>query len=371
MKILVAPNSMKGTLKAPEFAEAISQGLKNVGHSDIEKLPVADGGDGTALILASSLNATFIKRKVKDPLFRDIDSGFYLNKEKVAIIEMADASGLKLLHPNEYSALNSTSYGTGQLIREAIKLGAKTILLGIGGSATVDAGMGAMMALGVRFYNSSQQIDYACGSTMGAVVYMDIRDSVALLQNVRLLILSDVKNPLLGENGASYVFAPQKGASFDDVKVLDKNLSLFCGALFQTSGEDVSRIESGGAAGGISAAFNAIYKAEILNGASYILDLIGFYKKAEDTDVIITGEGKIDVTSLTGKASEAILKFGMKIDKLVYAICGVTDLRQTNPFEEILSLSDFNNSENDMIDNTFNSVIKVAEKLGEKLKKLK
>lgn len=368
MKILVAPNSMKGTLNAPEFADAIVQGLKNAGHSDIVKLPLADGGDGTANILAESFNATHITCKVRDPLFREIESGFYLNKNNVALIEMADASGLKLLHSSEYSASKTTSFGTGQLIREALKHGAQTILIGLGGSATVDGGMGVLMALGVKFYSTTSQIQFASAKTMGGVVYMDIEESIDLLKGVKLIILSDVKNKLLGKNGASFVFAPQKGASPTEVNNLEKNMSLFCGALFQTTGKDVSQLEGGGAAGGISAALSAIYNATIVNGASYILDNVGFYEKAIETDVIITGEGKIDFTSLTGKASEEILNYGMKIDVPVYAICGVNQLIDSNPFRSVFSLSDYCESESDIMENTYRWVVKVAEALGGKLK---
>lgn len=367
MKILVAPNSMKGTLNAFEFADALEEGFKKFDNLEITKLPLADGGDGTADVLSKCLEASYIKCKVKDPLYRDIDSGFYLNEKNVAIIEMANASGLKLLSHSEYSALKTSSYGTGQLIKRAIELGAKTILLGLGGSATVDGGMGALMALGVIFYNSSHKIGYGCGATMGDVVFIDTTRANSLFEGVRLIILSDVKNPLLGSNGATYTFAAQKGASINDIEKLEQNLSLYSGVLFQTTGKDVSAMESGGAAGGIGAAFNAVFNTEIVCGANYVLNSVDFFEKAKTTDVIVTGEGKIDSTSLNGKASGAILKYGTKIDKPVYAICAINELTSYDRYKEILTLVINSKATNYKTKNTYKQVAKLAETLAEKL----
>lgn len=363
---------MKGTLDAFEFAEAIEQGLFNAGLTQIEKLPVADGGDGTAKVLALALDASYIETVVVDPLNRPITSGYYLTKQKVAIIEMADASGLKILTPHEYNALNATSFGTGQLIREAILGGAKTILLGLGGSATVDAGMGALMALGVQFYNSSRLIEFGCGNTMGDVVYIDRSKVMPQLCNIDILILSDVKNPLLGKQGSAVVFAPQKGATPSEVDILQKNLSLFAGSLFQISGKDISMIEGGGAAGGIAASFHAIFHAQVVDGASYILHKIGFYQKARSCDVVITGEGTLDETSLRGKAIGAILSFGMEIDKPVAVVCGVNLLPDSNQFCEITALVSSKVSVDEAMNNASLLVVYLSELLGKKLiKKMK
>ena len=322
MRVLVCPNSMKGTLSAIEFANAVEQGLKLSGIANVEKIPVADGGDGTAEILAHSLKANFVSCVAKDPLGREIESGFYLAQNQTAIIEMASASGLRLLLPNEYSAFKTSSFGTGQLIKQAIEAGSKKILLGVGGSATVDGGMGALMALGVEFYGRDGRISEGNALTMGGVTSIETTKAVKLLDDVQITILTDVINQLLGKNGAVPVFAPQKGASMDEISRLERNLSLFAGAIFQTTGIDISQVKSGGAAGGIAASFYALLNAEIVDGASFILNETGFYNKAQSCDAIITGEGGFDDTSFLGKVTGEIIRFGTGIDIPVFVICG-------------------------------------------------
>ena len=339
MKVLVAPNSMKGSLSASEFAGAIAEGLFSAGIVEVIKLPVADGGDGTAEVLSACYNADFISCTVNDPLGREIQSGYYLDDNSTAVIEMADASGLKLLKPREYSAMNASSFGVGQLIKHAVNNGALTILLGVGGSATVDGGMGALMALGFRFLGPHGEITEGNGKNMGNVIFIDRSDADRLLANVSIKVLTDVDNPLLGENGAVSVFAPQKGASEKELTVLEKNMSLFAGALFQTTGHDVSLAKGGGAAGGIAASLLSLLNAEIIEGAPFILAACGFRELAAGADVIITGEGAIDSTTFDGKITGAIAKIGMEIDKPVYAVCGINNLDGNHGFEAVITLA--------------------------------
>lgn len=368
MKVLVCPNSMKGSLSAIDFANAVIEGLKFSGITEIEKNPVADGGDGTAEILAHSLNAQFVACKVNDPLGRDIESGFYLTSNNIAIIEMASASGLRLLNPNEYSAFYSSSFGTGQLIRDAVEKGAKKILLGVGGSATVDGGMGALMALGVKFFSSKEMLTQGNGLTMGEVVDIQVDNASQLLTGVQIIILTDVINPLLGADGAVPVFAPQKGIARDKVHGLERNLSLFAGAVFQSTGKDISKMKSGGAAGGIAASFHALLNAKIVDGASFILSETGFYSKVNSVDAIITGEGLFDETSLSGKVTGEIIRFGMEIDIPVFVICGKCNYRNQGLGIEVIEL------QNDFVDraeamrNAYSLIIEKSKMLGEKLK---
>lgn len=364
MKILVSPASMKGTLSAVEFSNAIEEGLRRSGHTEIGKIPIADGGDDTAIVLASALHANFISCEVQDPLDRSIQSGFYLNSDGVAIVEMALASGLKLLKTEEYSALNTTSFGTGQLIKSAIAHGAKKILIGVGGSATVDAGMGALMALGFRFYNSHHQLEKGTGATLGEVVRIDSSEIMETIKQVEILLLTDVRNPLLGINGAANVFAPQKGASPFDIKKLNKNLSLFAGSIFQKTGKDISGIEGGGAAGGLAAGLHALINAEIFNGAEFILNTVGFFEAATHCDAIVTGEGTIDSSTFSGKGTGAVLNYGTIIDKPVYAICGVLKMNDHNKFKAVLSLVDQNCSVNEAMNNSYENVVIKAMYLG-------
>ena len=369
MRVLIAPNSMKGTLTANDFADIVENGLKKVGISDVIKLPVADGGDGTAEILSGVYEANFVSIDVIDPLGRKINSGYLIGKDHTAIIEMATASGLKLLKESEYSAINSTSFGTGLLIEHAVKAGARTILLGVGGSATVDGGMGALMALGVRFLGSKGVIKEGNGSTMGNVVLIDYSAAGELLKDVKIFILTDVQNPLLGVNGAVPVFAPQKGATTREVEFLEKNLSLFAGSLFQATGIDISQIPGGGAAGGIAASFHCLFGAKIVEGASFILEKLSFRELAISSDVIITGEGQIDSTSLYGKVTGFILKIGKEINKPVFAICGESKLVNPVGFESILSLMSNEVNKQDALENPAFYLNLSAEKLGEILKK--
>jgi len=369
MRILIAPNAMKGTISAFDFANAVEEGLLKSYNFDIEKIPVADGGDGTAEVLASVFNAKFVSCKCTDPLGRTIDSGFFLTETGIAIIEMATASGMKLLKSSEYNPMATSSFGTGLLIREAIGAGAKTILLGVGGSATIDAGMGALMALGFSFFNKSDEICNGNGASAGDVVYIETNEVNPKLKEINICILSDVENPLLGEFGAARVFAPQKGASPEEVKILEKNMALFAGALFQTTGKDISRIAKGGAAGGISASFHALLNAELLDGAQYILEKTKFYQKAAVCDLIITGEGKVDATSLSGKATGAILNHGMIIDKPVVVICGQSAILENKGFKKIIPIAEDDDLLITAMTDTRNLIVKRAEELGCLLKK--
>lgn len=370
MKILIAPNSMKGSLDAFAFCDAIEKGLKKSGITNIDKLPLADGGDGTAAILAQRYGASKQYITVCDPLGRKIISSYYLTQDsQIAIIEMADASGLRLLEHNEYSATQSTSYGTGELINGAIEARAKKIIIGLGGSATVDGGMGALMALGVRFYGQNGEIKSGCGLMLGDVLHIDRTDALLRLKNVELILLTDVKTPLTGINGAAKLFGPQKGATKGDVEILSKNLDFFARQLFQKTKKDVTLLPGGGSAGGIAASFHALLGARIENGASFIIEKTGFFNKAIHSDYIITGEGKIDKTTFEGKLPGEVLKIGMIIDKPVFAICGATSLNDKKGFKAVLPINELASSEEESIEHASDLVIKISSILGEKLKK--
>ncbi len=366
-KFLVAPNSMKGSLSALDFANAISIGLKDAGASEIVKIPLADGGDGTAEILASVYNAEYVTCKVHDPLMRLIQAGYFV-AGNVAIIEMAEASGLKLLSPREFSPMEASSVGTGELIREAVENGANEIILCVGGSATVDAGMGALIALGVKFFDGRTFLQKGNGHNIANVVSIDASEATGLLAGVKLKVLCDVKNPLLGTKGAANVFAPQKGADAEMVNKLNKNLSLWTGVLFQETGIDVSGLESGGAAGGIVASFSALFNAALVDGASFVLDKTGFYGKAKWADCIITGEGKIDESTLHGKLPGAALNFGMKIDKPVIGVCGFNALSDNAGFYRIYVLTEKAGGIEEAMLNTYKKVQSLVRmKIGKEL----
>ncbi|MDA3880747.1 MAG: glycerate kinase [Prolixibacteraceae bacterium] len=365
--VLLAVNAMKGSLTASEFTDALAEGLQMAGINCIEQLPLADGGDGTAKILAELLSAKYVSCKVCDPLMRAISAGYYITSEKKAIIEMADASGLRLLKKNEYNALKTSSFGTGQLISKALEAGASEIILCVGGSATVDAGMGALMALGVEFYSRKGKIANGNGAALGEVVSFNYDEAREKVKGTLVKLICDVKNSLLGSSGAAKVFAPQKGANTDMVGLLEKNMAHWADLLQQATGTDLLKLESGGAAGGIVASFKALFDVSIIDGASYVLEKSGFYKKAKQTDIIITGEGSIDESTLYGKLPGAVLEFGTIIEKPVVAVCGFNNLKNTNRFTDIISLAANKSEIQEAMTNTYSKMVDLGEKMGMKI----
>lgn len=368
MRIIVAPNAMKGSLNAFDFADAIETGLKNVHLNDITKIPVADGGDGTATILAGLNKSHYIGSSVLDPLFRPIESGFFIDNNKTAYIEMANASGLKLLQKHEYSPLMATSYGTGQLIENAIKKGAVKIVLCLGGSASVDAGIGALMALGTKFYNKNKPIKQGCGNSLDKINRIDSSQTNDLLKNISVELIVDVENPICGNKGAAKTFAPQKGACLSEVIWLENKMEAFVSVLSSYLKIDIKNIKGGGAAGGIAATFAAMFNAKIISGANHILKQIGFFEAAKKADAIITGEGEIDESTLFGKATGTILKFGKENNIPVYAICGNNTLHFNNLFTKVYMLTSIEKNEKKAMNKAYDLTVIQAEKLGRYLK---
>ncbi|MBN2261647.1 MAG: glycerate kinase, partial [Prolixibacteraceae bacterium] len=357
-------NAMKGSLSAFEFADAIEIGLNKAHIHDIVKIPIADGGDGTAKILALLSNSRFIKSLVLDPLNRPIETGFYIDDKQTAYIEMADASGLKLLQKSEYSPLLTTSYGTGQLIKHAIKNGARKIVLCIGGSATVDAGTGALMALGTKFYSKDRLIKHGCGNTLDQIEKIDSSETTDLIQNTEIELIVDVENHILGDNGAAKTFAPQKGANPNEVVLLDNKIKAFVTVLSAHCKTEIESIKGGGAAGGIAATFAALFKAKIHHGANHVLKQTRFFELAQQADAIITGEGMIDESTLFGKAPGTILNFGKAANIPVYAICGSNALQTPNKFDKVYALTNIEKNLQMAMNKAYDLTVIQAEKLG-------
>lgn len=299
-KVIIAPDSFKGTLSSKEVCGIISAELKKR-YSDVEikEIPVADGGEGTAEALLHALEGEKVFCRVKSPLGRDIESYYVLLSDKTAVIEMALASGITIEKEND--ALLSSSFGTGQLIKKAIDDGAKKIIIGLGGSATTDGGTGCLSALGVKFSDVKGKELEPCGKNLSEIKNIDASGLDKRLGDIKITVLCDVKNPLYGKNGSAYIFAPQKGADEAQTELLDKgleHLSELCKKLFQ---KDYSSFEGAGAAGGLGFALKAFCNGEFRSGIDYVLDLCDFEKEAKQADVIITGEGKLDSQSLMGK----------------------------------------------------------------------
>jgi glycerate 2-kinase len=338
MNILIAPNSMKGSLSAKRFAEIIKKAFCETNHGFFKTrmMSVADGGDGTAEILIDSLKLKRIPIKADGPLGREIMATFGFSGG-IAVIEMADVSGMKLLAKEELNPLKASSFGTGQLILEASRLGARKIYLGVGGSATVDGGMGMLEALGAKFFDFEGNILHGNGANLAKIHSIDT-SGLNLPEGIEIKIISDVDNPLLGENGAARVFAPQKGATPEMVGQLERGLANFEEKVRLKTGVSTSNLKGSGAAGGIAVGLVAFFNAGIVSGADFVLNILDFNKQLDWADVVVTGEGKFDRQSLQDKAPYVVACRANNAGKPVYAIAGVNDFPDQTVFEKVLPL---------------------------------
>jgi glycerate kinase len=301
--ILIAPNAFKNSITATEAAEAIRKGLyESRLNCTCECFPIGDGGDGTGDLLMNKLNGLGFTTKVHDPLERIISASYGLLKNgSLGMIEMASASGLRLMTKNELDPLRASSYGTGELIRAVLDKGISEIIIGMGGSATVDGGVGILQALGVRFLGpDNKQLDGSPESIIN-LVDIDISCLDTRVLDCDLTILCDVDNQLLGENGSAHIFGPQKGALPDAVIKLEASLKRLSEVTLHQTGKNISNIKYGGTAGGAAAGLYAFLNAKLVNGIDYYLQLTDFDKALEQADLVITGEGSIDKQTLQGK----------------------------------------------------------------------
>jgi len=303
MDILIAPNAFKNSLTAERAALAIQEGLYESNlECNCECFPVGDGGDGTGELINKKLDGKIVNEKVYDALGRNIDAPFGLiDRGLTAVIEMADASGIRLLKREELNPLNATSFGTGQQMKMALDKGVSKIIIGMGGSATVDGGIGMLQALGVRFLNERKEELQNLPGTLIDLDTIDVSNLDKRILNGQVIVLCDVDNLLLGENGAAAVFGPQKGATPQAVKQLDSGLGKFSHVVRVQTGKDISKVKYGGTAGGAAAGLFGVINAQLVNGIEYFLDLTGFDRALENAGLVITGEGSIDEQTLQGK----------------------------------------------------------------------
>lgn len=324
MKILIAPDKFRGSLRADEVAEAMKKGVLLANqHASVETCELADGGEGTAELLIKSFGGDWQEVSVNDPLGRPIIGRYGLSADRqVAFIEMASASGLALLQPEERNPLLTSTYGTGQLIRHAIEQGVNQIYLGIGGSATNDAGIGMAAALGYVFLDQSGNHIEPIGGNMQHISHIDSSNVLPQLATITCTVLSDVTNPLTGPEGAAYVYGPQKGADESMVKLLDKGLVQFNTVMTKWLGEDLSNHPGAGAAGGLGIGAMWFLKANLQSGVRTLLTLLGIEKHIQEADLVITGEGKIDVQTLSGKAIGGLAQVCKQYQKPLIVISG-------------------------------------------------
>jgi len=324
LKILVAPDSFKGSLTAMEVSKNIKRGIHNFDSKiDVDLLPMADGGEGTVQSLVDATEGEIIEREVTGPLGNKVKA-FYglLGEGKTAVIEMAAASGLPLVPEGKKNPLKTTTYGTGQLIASALEHGVEQIIIGIGGSATNDAGVGMAQALGAEILDAKgDQVDFG-GGNLDQIEKMELKNLDSRLKGVEIQAACDVDNPLFGEDGAAYVYAPQKGAYTEMVEILDQNLRHFNQIAVKELGKDTNKIPGAGAAGGLGAGLVAFLDAELKAGVDIVLDIIDFEKRLKGVDLVITGEGMLDGQSIYGKTPVGVSRSAAKKDIPVIAVAG-------------------------------------------------
>ena len=324
MKILLAPDSFKDSLTAKEVCESIEKGIKNYRNDIIvNSLPMADGGEGTVQSLVDATDGKIVNKVVTGPLGEKVEA-FYglLGNKNTAVIEMASASGLPLVPESKRDPSKTTTYGTGELIKAALSHNVEKIILGIGGSATTDAGVGMAQALGVEFLDQNNNEVGFGGEKLKDIKKINMKNMDQRINNVEILVACDVDNPLFGKKGAAYVYSPQKGADQKMVEKLDNNLRHFNHVVKKQLNKNVNQIEGAGAAGGLGAGLVAFLDAELKKGIEIILDIVSFDQKLKDVDLIITGEGMLDEQSVNGKTPIGVAKRARKHEIPVIAIAG-------------------------------------------------
>ena len=328
MRILIAPDKFKGSLEAADVCLAVEEGIKLAfPDADTISVPLADGGEGTTRILTAYTHGRFISVLVNDPLGRKIMAEYGISGDgDTGFIEMASASGLLLLSPEEYNPLLTSTFGTGELIRDALDNGVKRIILGIGGSATTDGGIGMAEALGYKFYDTEGERLAAIGGSMSKIARIDIQNRDERLESLEVVVACDVKNPLYGLSGAAYVYGPQKGANDVVVNQLDEGLLNLSCVASKTFGIDVADIPGAGAAGGLGAGALWFLNATLQEGVGIVMEQTGIEDEIKKADLVITGEGKVDEQTLQGKVIKGLADLCRKYKAPLAVVCGTLSI---------------------------------------------
>lgn len=349
MKILIAPDKFKGSLTAREVCEIVqSELLKKFPGAEIVSVPLADGGEGTCDLLTQLSDGKKIEVDVHDPLQRKITASYGISGNgNTAFIEMAAASGLQLLQPEERKCTNTSTYGTGQFIAHALEKGVKEIVIGIGGSATNDAGLGMAKALGYRLFSHADEELEGIGSDLIRLQRIDSTHKHPKIKDTQFITLCDVKNPLYGKEGAAYVFAPQKGATDDEIIMLDRGLQNFSAIAGEVN------FPGAGAAGGLGAGTKFFLQAEIFTGIDFLMRYTLLEEMIKETDVVITGEGKLDHQTLSGKVVSGVASLARQYHKKLIIIAGACELDKEQiskmGIAQVITLQDHNTSQSEAI----------------------
>jgi len=320
VRILIAPDKFKGTLSAREVADAIADGLGEVlPNAKIDIVPMADGGEGTAEVISQALGGSWMKCKAHDPLGREIEARYgWIDDRKLAVMEMSEAAGMRRLRPNELNPELATTFGVGEMILDASTRDAKEIIIGLGGSATNDGGFGMARALGFRFDYEHEQ------ERLLDLVELKKVEKPNDLKLQKIIAAVDVKNPLLGENGATRIFGPQKGVTPDKIDNFERALTRLADVVAKEFGFDYRNESGAGAAGGLGFGLMSFCGAKIRPGFDVVSEAVGLELKMKDVDLVITGEGSLDRQTLEGKTPAGVAKLARKLGKRVFAFVGRT-----------------------------------------------
>lgn len=368
MKIVIAPDSFKGSLTALQAAEAIEKGLKSVLPSaEFKKMPMADGGEGTVQSLVDATGGELLVERVSDPLGNEIEAEYgILGDRTTAVIEMAAASGLTLVPPTRRNPLVTTTYGTGQLIKAALDRGCRKLIIGIGGSATNDGGAGMAEALGVKLLTSGGQPISPGGGGLGALDAINVSELDSRLAATTTVVACDVDNPLTGKNGAAYVYGPQKGATPKMIETLDANLAHFASIVQRDIGKVVGEITGAGAAGGLGAGLIAFLDAELKSGVDIVIDAVQLEEQFEDASLVVTGEGEINFQTVFGKTPVGVAKLAKAHRIPVIAIAGslaegAEEVHEAG-IDAIIDIVPAPMSLESAVENAFDLTVKAAER---------
>jgi glycerate kinase len=339
VRILIAPDKFKGALNAPDVAKNISEGLREVlPNAEIEIVAMADGGEGTAEAICGARSGSWLKCKAHDPIGRKIEARYaWIEDGNLAVMEMSEAAGMRRLSENERDPIRATTFGVGEMILDAKNRGANEIIIGLGGSATNDGGAAMARAIGYRFdYEHEKDRE-----RVADLVNLDRIDKPKDLRLPTIIAAVDVRNPLLGENGATQVFGPQKGASNDELKVLEQALTRLADVVVRDFGFDYRDKQGAGAAGGLGFGLMSFCDATIRPGFAVVAEAVGLESKMKNADVVITGEGSLDRQTLEGKTPAGVARLARKLGKKVFAIAGRCDgnRRVHELFDEVYQLA--------------------------------
>lgn len=322
--IIVASDSFKGSLSSLEVGRSICEGIHSLYPEDrILIVPVADGGEGTVDAILTSREGKRISRVVKGPLGQEVEASYGLiDNGKTAVIEMAEASGITLIDKEALDVMQASTYGTGELIKDAIEKGVRKLYIGLGGSATNDGGIGLAAALGIRFLDETGRFLEPIPANLSKMSSIDTRQKMKIPANLDIILLVDVDNPLCGERGASFVYGPQKGGKSEELVALDQALNRYADLVSELTGRHEKETPGAGAAGGLGFALMTFFKAKVQRGITTILDLIGIEEKIAGADLVITGEGHMDSQSVNGKTPIGVAQLAKKYQVPTVAIVG-------------------------------------------------